>query len=453
MNIWNMIVDWVKKLFGVDPLVTSSQSRQNSMYTNIYEDTATVNLTAIFANKLAAFVASESMASVVPLDDGPETARVQLLDGVLQRLWIKSRKFTARLLGVGGIAIVPYVTDGKIFFDVVAQDRISINKMRGDQIIGATVLADLVIRNDKRYYRWVDYQLDGTTHIIRNKATSIEGPVPLSVVPEWAEIQEEIRIANVERLLFAFIKSPVDNRQTHDLYGVPITFGCEKIIAEIQETLQQISQEYALKKSFVGVDERLFSKDNHLPVSGLFKFLTGSTNDNLWEIYDPAIRDSSYYNRLENLFVLLEKQVGVSRGILTQPESRGATATEIKAGLYDTYSLVEAVRDSIERGMADFIYACDVLANAYSLTSASEYDIRIDWSYALIESSAETFAQYLQGEAVGAIEPAEIRQYLMTDETLEDARARVDEILARRRTLSAGLLNATLIEDSQGMND
>jgi A118 family predicted phage portal protein len=453
MNIWNMIIEWVKKLFGVDPLMTGDQSKQNNAYTSSYEDTETVNLTAIFANKLSAFVASESMANVIPLDDGPETARVQLLDEVLQRLWIKSRKFTARLLGVGGIVIIPYVTNGRIYFDVVAQDRISINKMRGDQVIGATVLADLVVHNYRRYYRWIDYQLEGTTHVIRNKATSADGVVPLTFIPEWAGIQEEIRIGNVDRLLFAFIKSPVDNRQTHDLYGVPVTFGCEKIIAEIQETLQQINQEYALKKSFVGVDERLFSKDNRLPVSGLFKFLTGATDDNLWEIYDPAIRDSSYYNRLENLFVLLEKQVGVSRGILTKPESRGATATEIKAGLYDTYSLVEAVRDSIERGMDDFIYACNVLANAYSLTSASEYDIRIDWSYALIESSSETFAQYLQGEAVGAIETAEIRQYLMTDETLDDARQRVDEILERKRKISTGLLNASLIDDSQGMND
>ena len=452
MNIWGAIIDWVRKLFGVEPLMTVKQNRDNAEYTSNYEETATVNLTAIFANKLSAFVASESTANIIPLDDGPETTRVQLLDEVLQRLWVKLRKFTARLLGVGGVVIVPYVSNGRLFFDVVAQDRISINKMCGDQIIGATVLADLVVRNEKRYYRWADYQLEGTTHIIRNRATSANGMVPLATVPEWADIQEEIRILNVDRLLLAFIKSPVDNRQTHDLYGVPITFGCDKIITEIQDTLQQISQEYTLKKSFVGVDERLFGRDNALPQSGLFKFLTGSNDNTLWEIYDPAIRDSSYYNRLENLFELLEKQVGVSRGILTQPESRGATATEIKAGLYDTYSLVEAVRDTIERGIADFIYACSVLANAYSLSPTSDYDIRIDWSYALIESSAETFAQLLQSESVGAVEPAEIRQYLMTDETLEEARTRVDEILTRKRNLATGLLNMSLIEDSQGIN-
>ena len=158
-------------------------------------------------------------------------------------------------------------------------------------------------------------------------------------------------------------RSLIDSRQVQDLYGVPVTYGCEEIIREIQETLSQIRQEFELKKSFVGVDNRLFGKDNQLPGNGLFRFLTGSTNDKLWEIFDPAIRDSSYYNRLDNLFGLLEKQIGVSRGILTKPESRGATATEIKASIYDTYSLVEATRDSIERGIEDFVYVCNVLAN------------------------------------------------------------------------------------------
>lgn len=453
MNIWGTIVDWAKRIFGISSLITSNESQKNTTYTTNYEDCEGVNFTAIFANKLSSFVVSESMVSVIPKNAGPETERIVLLNETLNRLWEKSRKFTARLLGVGGIAIIPYVSSNRIYMDIVAQDRISINKMRGDQVTGATILADFMVKDSRRYYRWTDYQLEGKTHIIRNKATFDGGVISLTSIPEWADIPEEIRIENVDRLLFAFIKSPADNRRTHDLYGVPITYGCDKIICEIQDTLKQIEQEYALKRSFVGVDSRLFGKDERLPSNGLFRFLTGSTNDNLWEIFDPKIRDSAYYNRLDHLLELLEKQVGVSRGILTKPESRGATATEIKAGLYDTYSLVEAVRDVIERGMDDFVYACDILANAYNLASAAAYDIRIDWSYALIESSSESFAQYLQAEAVGAIEPAEIRQYLMTDETLEEARVRVDEILSRKKTLANSLLNATMLEDAQGLND
>lgn len=455
MNIWGAIIDWIRKLFAIDPLITNSDGQRNNTYASAYEDTRHINFTAMISNKLAALIASESAVGVVPPGKSVPTARINLLNEALERLWTKSRRFTARLLGVGGIVIVPYVSGGRIYVDIVPQNRVIVTKTRGDRITGAAILADSILRKERRYYRWVDYSLDDSgSHWIRNRASSSEGVVPLSAVEEWAGIPEDLRISGVDRLLFAFIKSPIDSRQVQDLYGVPVTYGCEEIIREIQETLSQIRQEFELKKSFVGVDNRLFGKDNQLPGNGLFRFLTGSTNDKLWEIFDPAIRDSSYYNRLDNLFGLLEKQIGVSRGILTKPESRGATATEIKASIYDTYSLVEATRDSIERGIEDFVYVCNVLANAYQLSPDSgDYEVRIDWSYALIESSAETFAQYLQGEAVGAIEAAEIRQYLMTDETLEEARARVGDIRAGKRSLGRDLLNQSLIEDSQGSND
>ena len=41
----------------------------------------------------------------------------------------------------------------------------------------------------------------------------------------------------------------------------------------------------------------------------------------------------------------------------------------------------------------------------------------------------------------------------MTDETLEEARARVGDIRAGKRSLGRDLLNQSLIEDSQGSND
>ena len=122
---------------------------------------------------------------------------------------------------------------------------------RGDRITGAAILADSILRKERRYYRWVDYSLDDSgSHWIRNRASSSEGVVPLSAVEEWAGIPEDLRISGVDRLLFAFIKSPIDSRQVQDLYGVPVTYGCEEIIREIQETLSQIRQEFELKKSF-----------------------------------------------------------------------------------------------------------------------------------------------------------------------------------------------------------
>ena len=169
----------------------------------------------------------------------------------------------------------------------------------------------------------------------------------------------------------------------------------------------------------------------------------------LWEVYDPAIRDSAYYNRLLHLYELLEKQVGTSRGILTEPLSRGATATEIKAGMYDTYSIISDMRIAIEHGMDRLVYAMDVLANMYSLAPMGDYELSFDWSYSMIESSQESFNQLMTAAQIGAVEAAEVRQFVMPDETLEEAQERCAEIAATKADSTRLLMEEALAREAQ----
>lgn len=145
----------------------------------------------------------------------------------------------------------------------------------------------------------------------------------------------------------------------------------------------------------------------------------------------------------------MEKQVGTSRGILTEPATRGATATEIKAGLYDTYAIVELMRTGIEQGLDRLAYAMDVLNNFYGLSPMGDYEMSFDWSYSMIESSQESFNQLVTAAQVDAVDPAEIRQYIMPDETLEEAQARCNEIKAAKAASADLLLEQTLAEEAQ----
>ena len=245
-------------------------------------------------------------------------------------------------------------------------------------------------------------------------------------VPEWAEIEEEIRITNVDRLLLAYLKCPVDNRRSESIYGVPVTYGSEKIIKDIKECLEQVKKEYKLKEAFVGVDQYLFGKDNKLPKDGLFKLIETGVDD-FWAVFDPAIRDSAYSTRLLSLFELLEKSVGTSKGILTEPVTQGATATEIKRSSYDTYALVENMRANWVKAVDQLVYAFDVLCDYYHLTPPAEYTVNWDWSYSLIESSQETWNQTVQAASMGAIKLERLNMYV-TGQTIEEAEEEIKEI-------------------------
>lgn len=431
MNFIDSIRNIVLRLFGVDPVTTQEDVTLMEEANRKYRELQGYNITAIFAGKLATFTITDSTVEVIGGNQ-----RAELINEAIGHIWTKAKKWVSTAYGTGGVLLIPYVIDKHIYIDIVSQSSMTINKINGDELRAVSIIADTTVQGNERYFRWTDYNLDDSGLLtIRQRATNSAGTaVPLTSLNEWTGIVEEMTISGLEHLPLAYLKNPTDNRHAEALYGVPVTFGCDDKIAEILECQEDVRREYKLKKPIVGMDTTLFKTENgkrHLPVTGLFMPVTPSglnTSGKLWDVYDPAIRDSSYYTRLQHLYEELEKQVGTSRGILTERITGNATATEIKAANYDTYSIIDDMRKVIAPAMERLAYAIDVLANAYNLTPMGEYELSFDWSYALIESSQESFNQLLSSVTVDAVEPAELRQFSFPNESIEEARQRVAEI-------------------------
>lgn len=415
-------------LNNVFKIKTQSKAKEidnNQKYASDYERIDEINFNAIFSNKLANYVINDSNMDVTG-----ENARVDLLNKTGKSMWKKAKKMVSMGFGYGGVIIVPYVKGGKIYYNLVPQNRMTIDEVDGDFITGATVLAEKKViggtLNSKVYMRWTNYQVKNGNITITQQFSDEKGnkiPAP----DFWANIQEVQVITGVDRVLFGYLKSPVNNRNVSDTYGVPITYGCESTILEIKDTLEQIAREYELKQAFVGADATMFNGKDALPTNGLFKKID-SGDDSFFEEFSPAIRDSSYYARLQEQYQRLEKEVGTSKGILSEVQTQNATATEIKRSMYDTFTLVDDMRSNIEKALEDFFYACNVLANAYNLSPQGEYELAFDWSYSLIEDPQQEFSQMMQAESKGIVSKVEIRQWLNPDETLEEAEAKIKEI-------------------------
>ena len=453
MNILDSLLNIVRRLFGADPVTTTEDIEAVSLSDNRYRELTGYNLTAIFAGRLSTLTVTDSTVEVIG-----DNARAQLLDGPIQNVWLKARKWVATAYGTGGVLLIPYVVKSRIYVDIVPQSSMLINRVNGDDLRAVSIVADTTIQDKKRYFRWTDYSLDDNNILtIRQRATDDSGnrAISLTSIIEWANIPEEMTIAGVEYLPLAYVKNPTDARNTDALYGVPVTYGCDDKIREIVECQEDIRREYKLKKPIVGMDQTLFKTENgyrHLPVTGLFMPVTPSglnTSGKLWDVYDPAIRTSSYYTRLEKLCGELEKQVGTSRGILTEPATHGATATEIKAANYDTYAIVDTMRKTVANAMERLAYAMNVLANAYGLSPLGDYQLTFDWSYDMIESSQESFQQMLSSVTVDAVEAAELRRFSFPEESLDEARERVAEIKRQKADLSDEIMKAALAAESR----
>lgn len=419
-NLWMWILT---NVFKVQTQTTQKEIDDNSRYAKLYESIDDINFNAIFSNKLANYTVSDSTMNI----EG-ENARVDLLNMTGQSMWKKAKKITSMAFGYGGVIIVPYVKGGKIYYNLVPQDRLTIDEMDGELITGATVLAEKKVIggnvNTKVYLRWTNYQVNNGNMVITQQFSDEKGnkiPVP----DFWKDIQEVRTITNVDRVLFGYIKSPINNRKANDKYGVPITYGCEATILEIRETMKQLIREYELKEAFVGVDATMFNGKNKLPDNGLFKKID-STNDDFFQIYDPQFRD--YTIRLQELYKRLEHEIGTSAGILSEITTQNATATEIKHAMFDTFTICDDMRSNIEKGMEDFFYACNVLANAFNLSPQGEYQLSFDWSYSLLEDTQTEWAQLTYGQSKGIVKEVELRQWLFPNETLEESQKAIDEI-------------------------
>lgn len=159
---------WIKNLFGNKKTVASDrQQADNQIYADEYMVISKINFNAIFSGSLATKATSESSCKI-PADN----KRAELLNNALNEVWNKIKKIVAAALGTGGCIIVPYVSNGKILYNIIKQNRLFINGCVGDKITSATVLADSIVINDSLYYRFTNYEVRDNTLYITHKTTT-----------------------------------------------------------------------------------------------------------------------------------------------------------------------------------------------------------------------------------------------------------------------------------------
>lgn len=439
--VWQNFIDWVLRLFGKRP----ERASEPEEFTRRYEDITGENVTATLVNKVAKLTFGDSTIEV-----NGTGRRTELVKSVIDGLWEDAGWITAQMLGKGGKVIIPSVSGGAVQLDVIDQSRMFISEMRGKRVVSATVLADIVRIDNHPYYRWADYTLDENgVQTIKYRATSESGrEVMLGVVSQWANITDEITIGNTDRLLLAFLRSPRDNRRDEKVYGVPLTYGAEREVAEIVEHINIYRREYLLTRPMLGLDSSMWANKTDFSAAKVtiddvkrtvqdsdYPFVpnprTSLDGKEGWSYFAPTIRVEAMETRLQSLYRRLEKVCGLSQGVLTERQQQSyANRDEVRAAMYDTYTVVCEIRKEWEHALDDAAYAVDVLAERFGLTPAGArgtWEIAVDWDTSMIESSKETFEQLSELESRGAVSKPELRQWVKGG-TLEEAQAAVDEI-------------------------
>lgn len=444
------LIEWVYRLFGIKPKKADAPIDD---FSRRYEDATDENITAVIAGRLSTLTLGESTLSV----EG-EGTRAELLTGVAKDLWRRMPGIVAQAWGKGGKVLVPMVTGGEIVVTAVDQSRVAVSARHGDRITAATVLADRAEVNSRRYYRLMDYRLEGDKQVIRQRVVSESGmPVSLDTVAQWAGIDEEISISGTDRLLLAWIRCPRDNRGDQSEYGVPVTWGAEKELTELCEHLKWYRREFKLARPMLGLDATLWRNMDDMSIQDVRRtvqddetpfvpVIYGAIGEGQqWQHFAPAIRQSEFEGRLQSLYRRVEKACGLSQGILTERQQMNyANRDEVRAAMYDTFSVVTLMRNELHIAIRDILYSADVLAERFGLTPAGsrgQWEMTIDWDMSMLESSQQTFAQMSELQSRGLITGERLTQWVLGG-TMDEARMEVQQAKAQQPDPMAGVFDS-----------
>ncbi len=400
-----------------------------------YFEVDNISLTATISSRIAIITLIDSDINVAG-----DNQRAQALNDILQEMEDTQLKTAIEVaLGTGDCLIKPY-TDGKdIGYTLIPSPNFMVVQSIGNKIKSCLVKADQVEVGNHIYERVEYHQLlesAGVPYLeIQQMAFKDGKQAPLSEVSRWADIEEVTQIPNINRMLFGRIKCPMVNRgDINSINGVPVTYGMDKVMDNAVSAYDRFNQEMEDKETMIFADKTLLKKDKEnnfvLPPNKrkLFQSMRGGVDSSqLIHEYSPDIRDASLSEGIQQNFKMLELLAGLSAGILTPPTSNFATATEMKANLQMSFAFIQNIRKSIESCIKDVIYSTNAIMNRNNITPIGSYEVVFNWSDSYIENMTERFTALLQGEAIGAVDRAEVRAFIQ-NEPLDLAKEKVSDI-------------------------
>lgn len=282
----------------------------------------------------------------------------------------------------------------------------------------------------------------------RGAGVDLGQQIPLTSVPEWADIQPTTEINDADRLLFAYFKMPEAN--TIDIYSPLGVSGFDKAISLIEDADIQYSRllwEYeggelaididrdALRDTEVRNDKGeviMGSRMGHLQ-QRLYRPVDIGADGDTYNQYAPALRDNSYISGLNTILMHIEDVTGLSRGTLSQVDTAEArTATELRILKQRSYQTNAEIQKAIQNCLDDTIYVMNALCSLYDITPDGEYEVSYEWDDSILVDVEAELGKRMTLMQQGIMSKKEVRMWYM-GETEKQAREALLEVQEENR--------------------
>ncbi len=397
----------IAKDFNIDISTSNEVLSAIEKWSNIYnnkapwlnEEVKSLHVAKTICEKVAKAVTIEFKTKV---DD-------KEIDETYQRFIKNIRTNTEYALGKGGMFFKPFYSNGKIKISCIQADKFIPTKFDSTGELLGAIFIDQITRGKEIYTRLEYQELNDTTLTIKNKAykttiynSNILGTkIPLNSVEDWNNIQDEIQINHVNKLLGGYFKipiaNPVDNTSP---VGVAIFANALDTLEEIDKQFSRTLWEYEGSELAIDVDETALKRDENgndiLPKGKkrLYRKLDLGPEGG-WNIFSPQIRDTSLFNGLNELLRQCESQCGLAFGILSKNTEVEKRVEEIKTSKQDYYVTVSDIQGALQTALEDLIYSIDVLMSLYGIKHKVGANASFDFDDSILVDSEKKQSQAL----------------------------------------------------------
>ena len=433
-SVWGKltaILERVKqKLFGRsifanaalgDTYITDDMATAISRWAMLYSNKAPwlaknshgMGLPAAIAREVATLVTLEMNVEVTDPNHSSDQMNGRAIfikdafDGILPQMQVQVEYACA----LGGMVFKPYVANGKVAIDYVhADDFYPVSFNSRGEIRGAIFLEHK--KCGKEYFTRIErHDMTEEGYIVTNRVykshsdSDIGTEVALSDVEDWAGLQPETIISQIDYPLFAYFRIPQGNViDKRSLLGVSVFGRADNagLIEEADLQWQRLMWEYEAGEMAIDASEDIFKHIKApngevvpvLPIGKerLFRMnnitIGGNNNADLIKPYSPTLRDDSYASGLNNILMRIEDTCGLARGTLSDANDQVRTATELRISRQRSYATITAIQRSLETALDNLAKAISAFATLYKLAPDGDYDITYIWDDSIVVDAA-----------------------------------------------------------------
>ena len=385
-----------------------------------------------------------------------ESPRADYLKAEFEKLMQGLRQKLEQACAAGGMTIKPYPKDGHIYFDCATAWSLYPVAFDDDGNLKDVIFRDSFQDGKVTYTRLERHMVTEQGISITQRAfksnnrDSIGVEIPLTDVPQWANVEPEALLTDTEGQMFGWYKTAnANNIDIEAPVGVAVFNKAVNIIREADMQYSRILWEYEGSELAIDVDPSVLRPEangrgrREMPQLNerLFRGIDLGTDDH-YSVFSPAIRDSALFNGLNQLLMRIEDTCGLARGTLSDLNQDARTATELRIVRQRTYATIADNQRALEHCLRDVVRAMDKYATMYHLAPEGEYDVSFEWDDSIITDSSQQLGERLELLSQGIMSKIEFRMWYF-GETEAQARAAIEKLQQEQLSQSLEAMMAT----------